>query len=295
MQTDELRAELAELAREVDPFTEDLPAIRRRVARRRVASASVAAVLVAGLVAGGIALTRPSPNHIHIAASAKEVAIAELPRFDAAVVLPAGATDADAARVQAILDSTTAVEKYAALPASTLANVFQFQTAGSKLLHERACTNPSTRSYAVELARGVGDPLAQLTTAVGVAATVQPVGRPLVDIDVFMQLKATPAQIDAVTAAITSDPDVVKSTFLGRQDALREFRRLFANQPDLIANTTANDLPISFQLEVRDDVSPQAVAQRFQMPGVNVAQVQSTQLWAHPGGVTLHDACTRNP
>ena len=31
MQTDELRAELAELAREVDPFPEDLAAIRHRV------------------------------------------------------------------------------------------------------------------------------------------------------------------------------------------------------------------------------------------------------------------------
>src|SRR3984885_15962533 len=116
MHTDELRAELAELAREVDAFPEDLAAVRRRVARRRVASASVALVLVVGLVAGGIALTRPGSNHVNVAGQPKSTNISALPRVDALVALPAQATGTDITNVQQILDSTPVVDAYATIP-----------------------------------------------------------------------------------------------------------------------------------------------------------------------------------
>src|SRR5580704_1266814 len=110
MQTDELRAELTDLANEVAPFAGDLPAIRRRVARRRVANASVAIVVIAAVAIGAVALTRSNPDRIRVAHSVKEVGLADLPRFDAAVVLPADATTEDVARVQQTLDDSAAVE-----------------------------------------------------------------------------------------------------------------------------------------------------------------------------------------
>ena len=73
MQTDELRAELAELAREVDDFPEELASIRKRVARRRAASTSAIAVLVVGLIGGTIATTRSNGDHVRVAGHPKQI------------------------------------------------------------------------------------------------------------------------------------------------------------------------------------------------------------------------------
>src|SRR4051794_34726857 len=121
MQTDELRAELAQLAREVDEFPDDLPRIRRRVARRRIATTSVAVALTVAILAGAVALTRSGAQQVQVAHSVKEVEIDQVVPFHAAVILPDGATDDDVAHVQAVLDRNDAVAKYATLPAGILA------------------------------------------------------------------------------------------------------------------------------------------------------------------------------
>ena len=46
MHTDELRAELADLANEIAPFRGDPAAVRRRVARRRILSGSIVAAVI---------------------------------------------------------------------------------------------------------------------------------------------------------------------------------------------------------------------------------------------------------
>jgi hypothetical protein len=56
MRTDDLRAELAQLRDEVQPFTPDALAIHRTVRRRRIAVRTAAAVL-ALIVATGVALS----------------------------------------------------------------------------------------------------------------------------------------------------------------------------------------------------------------------------------------------
>ena len=282
MQTDELRAELAELAREVDPFDGDVAAIQGRVARRRVVLGSIATVVVIALLATVMTVTRSSPSRIRVVSSVKEVAIAELPRLDAVVVLPANATSADAARVQAILDQTAAVERYAQLPTRTLALVLRWST--SAKLRTRVCTAASTRSYAVELDRAVHDTLPMLKAALGDLATVPSMfWRQAVDVEVFMEMTATATQIAGVKARIASDPDVVKYSFISRQAALREFKSLFADEPVLVENTKASSLPESFRLQVREGVSLATVANRFQgLPGVDQTIARSNELWAHP-------------
>jgi hypothetical protein len=257
MQTDELRAELAELAREEDPFAGDLPAIRRRVARQRVAGASVAAVLIVGLIAGVIAITQSGSDHVSVAGHPKQVAVTALPRIDALVTLPAQASGADLDRVMATLDATGIVRNYARIPRKT----FVFLILG------KASRNSVV--LGVELDRSVVDRLQQLAVAVGSSARVKafdiPKGRPVDDdVEIFMQVKACNAQIDAVRRAVERDPEIVSFRFLSKADALAEFKRLFKDEPTLIRNTTAASLPASFQLRVRDGVLPSAVASRYE-------------------------------
>lgn len=265
MQTDELRAELAELAREVDPFSEDLPAIRRRVNRRRVAVASVAAVLIVGLIAGVIATTRSSGDHVSVAGHPKEMSITAVPRIDAQVTLPAHASDADVTRLKGILDATPVVRNYARFPRKSLA----FRILGKGFAHSII--------LGVELDRSVVDGLRQLTAAVGSAATVTafdlPKGRASYDdVEIFMHSGACSAQIDAVRSVVERDPDIVSFRFLSKEDSFKEFKRLFADEPTLIQHTTASSLPTSFRLRLRDGVLPSIVASRYaQLPGVAVS------------------------
>ena len=171
MQTDELRAELTELAREVDSFPGDLAAIRHRVARRRIALGSITALVSIALVIALVSVTHSNPSRIHVAGSVKEVTIDRLPRLDAVVVLPEISTDADATHVQSVLDSSTSVESYSQFPASTLARLL-LGVPGKEAtrLRARVCTGSATRSYGVALSRALRDPLPQITAAIGVKA-----------------------------------------------------------------------------------------------------------------------------
>ncbi|HTK16026.1 MAG TPA: permease-like cell division protein FtsX [Acidimicrobiia bacterium] len=286
MQTDELRAELAELAREVDEFPEQLAAIRHRVARRRALLGSIAIVVAIALVVAVVTVRKSNPSRIHIAGIAKEVATAKLTRLDAVVVLPRNSTDADAGQLRATLDSIGAVEEYASFRPAIVAGVLGFAVQGinsNTALRARVCRDAATRSYGVELSRKVPKALRGLIAAVGTTATVQPIGKQGVDIEVFMDVGAPSAQIDAVRARIESDPDVIKYTLIDHEKALQEFRRLFAGNPNLIAATPASSLPESFRLVVRHGASVPAVASRFErLPGVGSAGTQSTELWTNP-------------
>ena len=291
MQTDELRAELAELAREVDPFPEELPAIRHRVARRRVASTSVVVVLIVGLIAGVIATTRSSDDHARVAGYPKQVTVTALPRIDALVSLPAHPSAADVTRVKGILDSTHVVRYYAPFPRKTVA----FLILGQAYEHSVI--------LAVELDRSVVAGLQQLIAAVGSTATVKafdiPKGRPVDDdVEVFMRVNACNAQIDAVRRAFERDPDIVSFRFFTKEDAFNEFKRLFADEPTLITNMTASSLPTSFQLRVRDGVSPSAVAGRYErLSGVGIANTAANPIAAAPTTTPNEDrsACTPAP
>ena len=265
MQTDELRAELAELAREVDAFPEDLGAVRRRVARRRVASASVALVIVAGLVAGGVALTRPTGHKLVVAGHPKSTTIAKLPRVDALVGLPAHSTTADIAVVEQILDSTAAVEGYARIPRRFFASN---SDQGDFLVSPDLKVFASSVTFGVELDRSDPTRERQLTAEIGTAALVHDwhsiVGlKPGDDVEIFMDVKASRAQIEALNVAVRQDPDVASYTFVTKQDAYREFKRLFSDQPALVRNTAAKALPASFRISVRDGAEPSIVAARY--------------------------------
>ena len=144
MQTDELRAELAELAREVDAFPEDLGAVRRRVARRRVAE-RVGRAWCSWPVSSRAASRspgRPVTSSTSPATPSRRT-IARLPRVDALVVLPQNAHRATTSpRSTASSTPPRAVEGYATVPRNFAANV---DSAGALTLAGRARARPFHR------------------------------------------------------------------------------------------------------------------------------------------------------
>ena len=70
-----------------------------------------------------------------------------------------------------------------------------------------------------------------------------------VELEIFMQVKASDAQIDAVQQPARSRiPNVKSFRFLDHQDAYNEFKKLFADQPVLVENETPAGLPTSFRV-----------------------------------------------
>jgi hypothetical protein len=59
--------------------------------------------------------------------------------------------------------------------------------------------------------------------------------------------------VDAVEAALASDPDVERFAHLTKNDALAEFRRILADHPEVFADVTTASLPESFRVVLRDD------------------------------------------
>jgi len=91
-----------------------------------------------------------------------------------------------------------------------------------------------------------------------------------VEFEIFMNVKATDAQIHAVQNALKDDKDVRHFRFLNHDDAYNEFKRLLHGQPDLVRNTSPSDLPESFRVAPIKAELTKTVADRYQsQPGVD--------------------------
>ncbi len=109
----------------------------------------------------------------------------------------------------------------------------------------------------------------------------------------FLKLAATPAQTAAVRKLLQRAPEVRRFAFLTRVDAWREFRKLFAAQPDLIAGTTADQLPTSFRVELEHGAKAAAIQRRLRgVAGVDTVQLQGSSTKADRGELEdLESAC----
>lgn len=100
-----------------------------------------------------------------------------------------------------------------------------------------------------------------------------------VELEIFMQVKATDSQISAVKAQLHSDPNVKSSRFLTHQDAYNEFKRLFADQPVLVENETPAGLPTSFRVVPIKPQLTSVIASEFQnVPGVNTVNTPAKEV-----------------
>jgi cell division transport system permease protein len=80
---------------------------------------------------------------------------------------------------------------------------------------------------------------------------------------VACQAEATPAQIEAVRAELDQSADVRRYRFLSKEDAFKEAKRIFANDPELLANIDPEGLPVSFRVAPRTAELTEKVAAQF--------------------------------
>ena len=89
------------------------------------------------------------------------------------------------------------------------------------------------------------------------------------DVEVFMDINASETDIGNVRTALRKSDGVQAFRFLSKHDAYEEFKRLFADQPDLIDATEPAGLPASFRVVLTQGVEPTTIQAAFeQLPGV---------------------------
>jgi hypothetical protein len=86
------------------------------------------------------------------------------------------------------------------------------------------------------------------TAASGIEVAPDELSSHRADVEVFMGVDATHAEIADVREIVTSLPGVKHFAFLDKEDSLEEFRRIYASDPDLVKNITADALPTSFRI-----------------------------------------------
>jgi cell division transport system permease protein len=100
-----------------------------------------------------------------------------------------------------------------------------------------------------------------------------------VELEIFMNVRATQGQIDSVNRALNNDRDVRSARYLTKEDAYEEFRRLFRDQPDLVATTDAEALPSSYRVAPDEAELTETVAARYStQPGVDEVKTAQEQV-----------------
>ncbi len=120
-----------------------------------------------------------------------------------------------------------------------------------------------------------------------------------VEFEIFMKVGATTPETKAVQSALNGDPDVGHYKFLSKQDAYKEFKRLFTDQPQLVSTTSAADLPESFRVAPRKAELTKEVAARYNnLGGVgsvetadkSVKDLLTTSRWIRIGFLSIFAA-----
>jgi cell division protein FtsX len=110
------------------------------------------------------------------------------------------------------------------------------------------------------------------------------------EVEVFMNVAATPEQTAAVRAAIEQSPRVQQLEFMSRDDAYREFQRLFADQPDLVATTSPEALPESFRVDIDDTSKSERFARTLEnLPGIDEVKTSHVELQIYENGARFAD------
>jgi cell division transport system permease protein len=118
---------------------------------------------------------------------------------------------------------------------------------GTNLLRNRLMTLAAVLTVAVSLSL-VGAALL-IKQGVSTATTRWKGG---VQLAVFMEPQAPADQTHAVGDKLASMHEVKRATFCDQACSYKEFRTMFANQPDLVQSATAADLPPSYRVVASD-------------------------------------------
>src|SRR3954453_16814330 len=69
-----------------------------------------------------------------------------------------------------------------------------------------------------------------------------------VELEVFMNVKATTGQINDVRSELRDTPSVKRFKYLDKPAAYQEFKRIFHDSPDLVNSVTPDVLPTSYRI-----------------------------------------------
>jgi cell division transport system permease protein len=98
---------------------------------------------------------------------------------------------------------------------------------------------------------------------------------------VFMNPDASNEQINAVSRALNENPQVKSNQYLDHDAAFKEFKEIFADQPDLTNNITAADIPTNFKVQLKQadfNVVNTMVDQFQKQPGVKDVRAAAKQV-----------------
>jgi cell division transport system permease protein len=110
-----------------------------------------------------------------------------------------------------------------------------------------------------------------------------------VELEIFMHVSSSPAQVDAMRAELTNNTAQIRSfRFLSHDDAYNEFKRIFRDQEALIESTTPENLPESFRVvpvtaELTDDIK----AKYKDAPGVDEVVTAEEQIKRLLNGIRI--------
>ena len=90
-----------------------------------------------------------------------------------------------------------------------------------------------------------------------------------VELSIFMLPEASPSQNEAIERELSRMPQVKRYNYVDQQEAFDEFKRMFANSPDLVESVEAKDLPPSYRVVPKKADFVNEVGRRFEnQPGV---------------------------
>ncbi|HUQ40815.1 MAG TPA: permease-like cell division protein FtsX [Acidimicrobiales bacterium] len=90
-----------------------------------------------------------------------------------------------------------------------------------------------------------------------------------VELSIYLLPNASPSQSGAVERELKGLEEVKKVTYLDQQAAFKEFKTMFANDPDIVESLTPQDLPPAYRVVPKKAEFVESIGDRFKKrPGV---------------------------
>jgi cell division transport system permease protein len=91
-----------------------------------------------------------------------------------------------------------------------------------------------------------------------------------VEVAVFLSKDVTPPARDSIQKDLTGMPEVASVEYESKEDAYERFKILFRDEPEIVSNTTADALPESFRVKLKDPNEFPVVRDSFEgRPGIH--------------------------
>ena len=109
-----------------------------------------------------------------------------------------------------------------------------------------------------------------LGTAMMINAHVEGVVRKVeqdVAITAFFPEDTTEEKIEEVRSSVEGYPEVKESTYVSKEEALRRFEEIMADQPDIVEGIGSDVLPASIEIQLKSSQDSEAVAEKLRNEG----------------------------